>query len=73
MFTEKGLLMLRLKNHSSGDLRLLFMASRAENLNFEVFWQQKFELASQNSQAEWVRVPVGPHLMSVMTRGRGLD
>ena len=28
---------------------------------------------SQNSQAEWVRAPVEPHHLSVMTRGRGLD
>ena len=36
-FTVKGLLILGLRKHSSGYLRLLFMASIPENLNFKVF------------------------------------
>ena len=41
----------------------------------KVLWRRGAILwhCRQNNQAEWVRVPVGPHHLSVMTRGHGLD
>ena len=38
-----------------------------------LLWRSGVILRSQNGQAEWVRAPVGPHHLSVITRGRWLD
>ena len=46
-----------------------------QNKALKVLWRLGviLWLCSQYSQAEWVRYTVGPHHMSVTTRGRGLD
>ena len=46
-----------------------------EPFSIKVLWRSDVIglLCSQNSEAEWVRYPVGPNHWSVMTRGRGLD
>ena len=53
-----------------------FMHNKLVRSNLlKVSWRRGVILwhCSQNSQAEWVRITVGPHHLSVMTRGRGLD
>ena len=41
----------------------------------KVLWRRGviLSLCSQNSQAEWVQYPAGPHHLSLMTVGCGLD
>ena len=54
---------------------LLLAGENVAQKDRKVLWRSGVILChgSQNNQAEWVRDAVGPHHLSVMTRGRRRD